>query len=48
VPGFTVAGYRDPLRRLHEKIRAEGPFVAHAQRVLIEARKPSGAAEGRS
>lgn len=40
VPGFTVAGYRDPLRRLHEKIQAEGPFVAHARRVLIEARKP--------
>ena len=44
VPGFTVAGYREPLRRLHEKIRSEGPFVAHAQRLLIEARKPSGAA----
>jgi SAM-dependent methyltransferase len=42
VPGFTVAGYRDQLRRLHEKIRAEGPFVAHAQRFLIEARSPSG------
>ena len=40
VPGFTVAGYRDPLRRLHEKIQAEGPFVAHARRFLIEARKP--------
>ena len=40
VPGFTVQGYRDRLRRLHEQIQAEGPFVAHAQRVLIEARKP--------
>jgi SAM-dependent methyltransferase len=40
VPGFTVEGYRDALRRLHEKIQAEGPFVAHAQRFLIEARKP--------
>jgi SAM-dependent methyltransferase len=39
VPGFTVAGYREPLRRLHGKIQAEGPFVAHAQRFLIEARK---------
>ena len=47
VPGFTVAGYREPLRRLHQKIRSEGPFVAHAQRLLIEARKPSGAAECR-
>jgi SAM-dependent methyltransferase len=40
VPGFTVAGYRDQLRRLHEKIQSEGPFVAHARRLLIEARKP--------
>jgi SAM-dependent methyltransferase len=40
VPGFTVAGYRDQLRRLHEKIQSGGPFVAHAQRFLIEARKP--------
>jgi SAM-dependent methyltransferase len=40
VPGFTVARYREPLRRLHEKIQAEGPFVAHAQRFLIEAGKP--------
>jgi hypothetical protein len=39
VPGFTVAGYREPLRRLHDKIQADGPFVAHAQRFLIEARK---------
>jgi SAM-dependent methyltransferase len=39
VPGFTVEGYREPLRRLHDKIQAEGPFVAHAQRFLIEARK---------
>ncbi len=40
VPGFTVAGYRDQLRRLHRKIQAEGPFVAHAQRFLIEAGRP--------
>jgi SAM-dependent methyltransferase len=39
VPGFTVEGYREPLRRLHDKIQAEGPFVAHAERFLIEARK---------
>lgn len=39
VPGFTVEGYREALRRLHDKIQAEGPFVAHAQRFLIEARK---------
>jgi SAM-dependent methyltransferase len=40
VPGFTVEGYLDRLRLLHAKIQAEGPFVAHAQRFLIEARKP--------
>ena len=40
VPGFTVEGYREQLRRMHERIQAEGPFVAHAQRFLIEARKP--------
>ena len=43
VPGFSVPGYLAPLRRLHEKIQSEGPFVAHAQRFLIEARKPAGA-----
>ncbi|WP_052869698.1 class I SAM-dependent methyltransferase [Streptomyces niger] len=40
VPGFTVEQYRDRLRELHEKIRAEGPFVAHSTRSLFEARKP--------
>jgi SAM-dependent methyltransferase len=40
VPGFTVAGYRDRLSRLHDRIQSEGPFVCHAQRFLIEARKP--------
>ncbi|MGY4276250.1 hypothetical protein ACVILE_002430 [Streptomyces sp. M18.1] len=40
VPGFTVEAYRDRLRELHERIEAEGPFVAHSARHLIEARKP--------
>ncbi|MFC9326110.1 class I SAM-dependent methyltransferase [Kitasatospora sp. NPDC057015] len=40
VPGFTVEGYRDRLRELHARIEAEGPFVAHSTRYLIEARKP--------
>ncbi|MFE9649880.1 class I SAM-dependent methyltransferase [Streptomyces sp. NPDC006365] len=40
VPGFTVDQYRDRLRELHERIEAEGPFVAHSARHLIEARKP--------
>ncbi|WP_371662333.1 class I SAM-dependent methyltransferase [Streptomyces sp. NBC_00280] len=42
VPGFTVDAYRPQLRSLHERIEAEGPFVAHSSRHLIEARKPSG------
>ncbi|MEU6174238.1 class I SAM-dependent methyltransferase [Streptantibioticus parmotrematis] len=41
VPGFTVDRYRDRLRQLHERIGAEGPFVATTTRFLIEARKPS-------
>lgn len=40
VPDFTVGAYRDQLARLHERIQSQGPFVAHAKRVLIEARKP--------
>jgi len=40
VPGFTVDGYADQLARMHRRIRARGPFVSHAQRFLIEARKP--------
>ncbi|MGI5528880.1 class I SAM-dependent methyltransferase [Streptomyces syringium] len=41
VPGFTVDRYRDRLRELDERIRSEGPFVAHSTRFLIEARKPA-------
>jgi SAM-dependent methyltransferase len=40
VPGFTVEQYRERLRELDAQIRAEGPFVAHTTRFLIEARKP--------
>jgi SAM-dependent methyltransferase len=40
VPGFTVAGYLEPLRRTHEHIETDGPFVSHAKRLLIDARKP--------
>jgi hypothetical protein len=40
VPGFTVEAYRDRLLALHDQIEADGPFVARAQRLLIEARKP--------
>jgi len=40
IPGFSVAPYRGKLAALHERIQAEGSFVSHAQRFLIEARKP--------
>jgi SAM-dependent methyltransferase len=40
VPGFTAAAYAGRLARMHERIRSRGPFVSHAQRFLIEARKP--------
>ena len=40
VPGFTADAYRERLARLHERIQAQGPFVCHAQRFLIEAHKP--------
>ncbi|MGW5145237.1 class I SAM-dependent methyltransferase [Rhodococcus koreensis] len=39
VPGFTVAQYRDRLRELHDRIEADGPFVAHSTRFLVDARK---------
>jgi SAM-dependent methyltransferase len=39
VPDFTVDAYRDRLAELHEFIERHGPFVAYAQRFLIEARK---------
>ncbi|MET7399187.1 methyltransferase domain-containing protein [Dactylosporangium sp. NPDC005572] len=40
VPGFTVEGYRDKLAELHERIRQQGPFVAHTTRYLIECSRP--------
>ncbi|MFI6345014.1 class I SAM-dependent methyltransferase [Streptomyces sp. NPDC050560] len=42
VPEFSVARHHGLLRRLDAAIRAEGPFVAHSTRFLIEARKPAG------
>ncbi|MEV7287196.1 methyltransferase domain-containing protein [Streptomyces sp. NPDC093252] len=39
VPGFTVEAYEPRLRALHERIRSDGPFVAHSTRHLFEARK---------
>ncbi|MGA5757089.1 class I SAM-dependent methyltransferase [Nonomuraea bangladeshensis] len=40
VPGFSPERYADELRALHDRIEAEGPFVAHSARFLIEARNP--------
>jgi SAM-dependent methyltransferase len=39
VPGFTVDAYRDRLRAVHDRIMADGSFVSHSKRVLIEATK---------
>jgi SAM-dependent methyltransferase len=41
VPGFTVGRYRRQLAGVHERIQADGCFVAHSERFLIEARKPA-------
>ncbi|ACZ83117.1 class I SAM-dependent methyltransferase [Streptosporangium roseum] len=41
VPGFTVDHYRTELKALHDRIQADGPFLAHTTRFLIEARKPA-------
>ncbi|WP_078878599.1 methyltransferase domain-containing protein [Streptomyces sp. NBRC 110035] len=40
VPGFTVEAYLPQLRALHERILAEGAFVAHSSRHLFDLRKP--------
>ena len=40
VPDFTVEPYYGRLRELHERIRADGRFVTHPTRVLVDARKP--------
>ncbi|QLL09642.1 class I SAM-dependent methyltransferase [Mycobacterium vicinigordonae] len=40
VPDFTIERYHTRLRELHDRIETEGPFIAHAARVLVEARKP--------
>jgi SAM-dependent methyltransferase len=39
VPGFTADRYRERLAELDQRIRAQGPFVAHSTRTLIEARR---------
>ncbi|GAA2635997.1 class I SAM-dependent methyltransferase [Paractinoplanes durhamensis] len=41
VPSFTVRAYYDHLQAMHAHIGNHGPFVAHSQRFLIEAQRPS-------
>jgi SAM-dependent methyltransferase len=41
VPGFTSEAYRDQLAEVHDQITADGQFVCHSQRFLIEARRPA-------
>jgi hypothetical protein len=41
VPDFTPGAYAGQLRRLHEQIEREGPFVSTARRLLVEARRPA-------
>lgn len=40
VPDFTVAKYGEQLHALDERIRRDGPFVAHSTRLLVRAHKP--------
>jgi SAM-dependent methyltransferase len=47
VPDFTVGRYYDRLRQLDVRIRAEGVFVAHSGRHLIEARRQKRTAMAR-
>jgi SAM-dependent methyltransferase len=46
VSDFSVERYRDELLRLHHHIESEGPFIAHAHRFLVQARKPKSANPG--
>jgi SAM-dependent methyltransferase len=48
VPGFTVEAYLPRLRALHERIGAEGVFVAHSTRHLLHARKGGAGRASRS
>jgi SAM-dependent methyltransferase len=42
IPGFSPQRYDVPLRRLHERISAEGRLDVRAHRFLIVAERPSG------
>lgn len=40
VRGFTIDTCRQELRAMYEDIDTHGSFVSHAERFLIQARKP--------
>lgn len=40
VPGFTVDGFLDRLRALHDRITDEGAFRSTTSRTLLEVRRP--------
>lgn len=40
IDDFSVEGYRDALRRLHEQMIADGGLTTRSHRFLIEARRP--------
>lgn len=42
VPDFTVERFLPRLRAVHQQIIAQGSFVSHSKRVLIEARNRGG------
>lgn len=47
VPGFTVGGYRDRLRALHEQLQRDGAFETTASRTLVHLERPVRAAAPR-
>jgi SAM-dependent methyltransferase len=40
VPDFSVEGYAEPLRAIHERIQTDGPLKVYSHRFWLEARKP--------
>jgi SAM-dependent methyltransferase len=46
VPDFTIERYERQLRAVHGRIRADGVFVSHPKRLLIEAVKAGGRGRG--
>jgi SAM-dependent methyltransferase len=46
VPDFTIERYERQLRAVHDRIRADGSFVSHPKRLLIEAVKVVGRGGG--